>query len=64
MIDGRAQNGILHLATSRNYGCRSGCNYPMNTVTTQTSGKTFQYGNFEARMKWSGGAWPRFLLCS
>jgi beta-glucanase (GH16 family) len=61
-----AQNGILHLATSRNYSCGSGCNYPINTVTTQTSGKTFQYGYFEARMKWSGGhgAWPGFWLYS
>jgi hypothetical protein len=55
-----AQNGILHLATSRNYG------YALNTVTTQSSGKTFQYGYFEARMMWSGGhgAWPGFWLYS
>jgi beta-glucanase (GH16 family) len=61
-----AQNGILHLATSRNFSCGSGCNYPINTVTTQTSGKTFQYGYFEARMKWSAGhgAWPGFWLYS
>ena len=61
-----AQNGVLHLATSRDFSCGSGCTYPMNTVTTQTSGKTFQYGYFEARMKWSGGhgAWPGFWLLS
>jgi beta-glucanase (GH16 family) len=61
-----AQNGILHLATSRDHGCGSGCNYPINTVTTQSSGKRFQYGYFEARMKWSGGhgAWPGFWLLS
>jgi Glycosyl hydrolases family 16/Bacterial TSP3 repeat len=61
-----AQNGILHLATSRNYSCGSGCNYPINTVTTQRSGKTFQHGYFEARMKWTkgNGAWPAFWLYS
>jgi beta-glucanase (GH16 family) len=60
------ENGTLHLATSRNFSCGSGCNYPMNTITTQSSGKTFQYGYFEARMKWSGGhgAWPAFWLYS
>jgi beta-glucanase (GH16 family) len=61
-----AQNGILHLATSRNYSCGSGCSYPNNTVTTQTSGKTFKYGYFEASMKWTkgNGAWPGFWLLS
>ena len=55
-----AQNGILHLATSRNYG------YPDNTVTTQASGRAFTQGYFEARMKWTGGhgAWPGFWLYS
>ena len=61
-----AQNGILHLATSRSFIGSGGSPYPINTVTTQTSGKTFQYGYFEARMKWSGGhgAWPAFWLYS
>jgi beta-glucanase (GH16 family) len=55
-----AQNGILHLATSRSYG------YPDDTITTQTSGKSFTQGYFEARMKWTGGhgAWPGFWLYS
>jgi beta-glucanase (GH16 family) len=59
-------NGILHLRTSRDFSCGSGCNYPINTVTTQSSGRTFQYGYFESRMKWSGGrgAWPGFWLYS
>ena len=61
-------NGILHLRTSRNFFWGSGPNdnYPINTVTTQSSGKTFKYGYFEARMKWSGGrgAWPGFWLLS
>jgi Glycosyl hydrolases family 16/Bacterial TSP3 repeat len=58
--------GVLHLRTSRNFSCGSGCNYPMNTVTTQSSGRTFQYGYFEARMKWTkgNGAWPAFWLYS
>jgi hypothetical protein len=61
-----AEDGVLRLRTSRSYSCGSGCHYPMNTVTTQTSGKTFRYGYFEARMKWSGGhgAWPAFWLYS
>src|SRR4029079_17188601 len=55
-----AQNGILHLVSSR------ANNYPDNTLTTQTSGLTFQQGYFEARMKWTGGhgAWPAFWLYS
>jgi beta-glucanase (GH16 family) len=60
-----AQSGILHLATSRTflYGTTP---YPENTITTQTSGRTFQQGYFEARMKWTGGhgAWPGFWLLS
>ncbi len=59
---------MLHLATSRNFFWGSGPNdnYPINTVTTQGSGKTFRYGYFEARMKWSAGrgAWPGFWLYS
>jgi beta-glucanase (GH16 family) len=60
-----AQNGILHLVTSRYY--LSGTTaYPDDTVTTLTSGRTFQRGYFEARMKWTGGhgAWPAFWLLS
>src|SRR5205823_3388337 len=40
------------------------CAYPLNTITTQTSGIRFQHGYFEARMKWTGGdgAWPGFWL--
>jgi chitodextrinase len=61
-------NGILHLRTGRDFlysGCSSNC-YPINTITTQSSGKTFLYGYFEAKMKWSGGhgAWPGFWLYS
>jgi len=60
-----AQNGILHLVTSRNYLLGSTA-FPENTLTTQTSGRTFQQGYFEARMKWTGGhgAWPGFWLLS
>jgi len=41
-------------------------NWPINTVTTQSSGRTFMHGHFEARMKWTGGpgAWPAFWLLS
>jgi hypothetical protein len=61
-------NGILHLRSSRfmTYsGCSANC-YPINTITTQSSGKTFQYGYFEVRMKWpkGDGAWPGFWLYS
>ena len=61
-----AENGVLHLRTSRSFTGSGGDPYPINTVTTQTSGKTFQYGYFEARMKWSAGhgAWPGFWLMS
>jgi chitodextrinase/beta-glucanase (GH16 family) len=46
-------------------GCTRLC-YPMNTVTTLSSGKSFQYGYFEARMRWTkgAGAWPGFWLLS
>ena len=60
--------GVLHLRTSRNFFWGSGPNdnYPINTVTTQSSGKTFKYGYFEVGMKWSkgNGAWPGFWLLS
>jgi len=74
-------DGILHLRTSNSYTYTTTlCDettspptcvdqvgqYPYNTITTQTSGRTFQYGYFEARMKWTGGegAWPGFWLYS
>jgi beta-glucanase (GH16 family) len=62
-------SGILHLRTGRNYvwhnNGQSG-GYPMNTITTKSARKRFQYGYFEARMKWSkgNGAWPGFWLYS
>jgi beta-glucanase (GH16 family) len=62
------ENGVLHLRTSRNFFWGGGANdnYPTNTVTTQTSGQTFTFGYFEARMRWTGGngAWPAFWLMS
>lgn len=60
-----AQGGILHLRTSRLFTGSFG-NWPINTITTQSSGKTFQYGYFEVRMKWPGGhgSWPAFWLYS
>jgi beta-glucanase (GH16 family) len=74
-------DGILHLRTSKSYmythtvcdettsppTCVDAAgNYPANTITTQTSRRTFKYGYFEARMKWTGGegGWPGFWLYS
>lgn len=70
-------NGVLHLRTSRNFHYNDpcsgdhaedpgACNWPINTMTTASSGKTFQYGYFEARMNWTGaaGSWPGFWLYS
>ena len=53
-------NGELDLATSRAAGYRN------TTATTLSSGKSFQYGYFEARIKWSkgNGSWPAFWLIS
>jgi beta-glucanase (GH16 family) len=63
-----AENGVLHLRTRRDWywGSGSSDNYPINTITTQSSGLTFTQGYFEARMKWTGarGAWPGFWLFS
>lgn len=63
-----AENGILHLRTSRDFFWGSGTNdnWPINTVTTHSSGRTFQYGYFEARLNWTGapGSWPAFWLLS
>jgi beta-glucanase (GH16 family) len=63
-----ASSGILHLVSRRNDlypGCTSLC-YPISTVTTYSSGRSFQYGYFEARMRWTKGpaAWPAFWLLS
>lgn len=60
--------GILNLVSRRNDqypGCQSNC-YPMVTTTTFSSRKSFQYGYFEARMRWTKGAgsWPAFWLIS
>jgi glycosyl hydrolase family 16 len=63
-----AENGVLHLRTSRSWfwGTGANDNWPINTVTTHTSGRTFKYGYFEARIKWTkgAGAWPGFWLIS
>lgn len=60
-------SGFLHLL-SRRSDVRQGYNngYSYNTITTHTSGRTFQYGYFEARLKWTAaqGAWPGFWLLS
>jgi beta-glucanase (GH16 family) len=59
--------GVLHLVSSKSFACCSGEGYPINTMTTLSSGKTFVKGYFEARMKWAGGghgAWPAFWLTS
>ena len=61
-------NGIFHLVSRRNDlypGCTTNC-YPIITATTLSSGKSFQYGYFEARMRWTKGAgsWPAFWLLS
>lgn len=59
-------SGVLHLHTSRNFIGDTGVPYAYNTITTQSSGKTWLHGYFEARMKWTGGtgAWPGFWLYS
>jgi len=61
-------NGIFHLVSRRNDlypGCTTNC-YPIITATTLSSGKSFQYGYFEARMRWTKGpgSWPAFWLIS
>jgi Glycosyl hydrolases family 16/Bacterial TSP3 repeat len=56
------QNGILNLVSRRSQG------YQNITVSTEggTAPRTFKYGYFEARMKWTkgNGAWPAFWLYS
>jgi beta-glucanase (GH16 family) len=62
-------NGVLHLRSRSDWtypGCSSNC-WPINTVTTQTSGKTFTQGYFETRLKYDyagDAAWPAFWLYS
>jgi beta-glucanase (GH16 family) len=55
-------NGVLELVSRRSQG------YPDVTVTTEAGANAhhWQYGYFEARMKWSkgNGAWPAFWLYS
>ena len=54
-----AQNGVLHVQTQRATGWQQ--------ANASTGGKkTWLYGYFEARMKWTGsaGAWPAFWLFS
>ena len=62
------RGGILNLVSRRNDrypGCDSNC-YPIITATTFSSRKSFQYGYFEARMRWTKGtgSWPAFWLIS
>jgi hypothetical protein len=59
-------SGVLHLRTSRTMLGSTGEPYPYNTITTQSAGKSFQYGYFEVRMKWPAGhgSWPGFWLYS
>jgi glycosyl hydrolase family 16 len=59
------EHGVLHLRTSRSY-TYSGGRWPINTVTSESSGRLFRYGYFEARMRWTvgRGAWPGFWLLS
>jgi beta-glucanase (GH16 family) len=58
-----AESGILNLRSSASYTYPGG-NWPINTISTFTSGKSFKYGYFEARMKWTAGqgSWPAFWL--
>ena len=62
------ESGVLHLRTRRDFlwGPDPSNNWPINTVTTQSSGISFTQGYFEARIKWTGaqGAWPGFWLFS
>ena len=62
------ESGVLHLRTSRDFqwGPQPSDNWPINTITTHSSGLTFTKGYFEVRMRWTGaqGAWPGFWLLS
>src|SRR5436853_6929755 len=57
-------DGVLHLRTSRSFAVSGGGDWPINTMTTFSSGRTFEYGYFEARMRWTPGqgAWPGFWV--
>lgn len=57
--------GVLHLRTSSNFTYQGG-RWPINTMTTLSSGRTYLYGYFEARMRWTAakGAWPGMWLLS
>jgi len=59
-------DGVLHLVTSRNFSCGTDCTYPLNTITTQSSGLTFRRGYFDARIRYTDNnvAWPAFWLLS
>jgi beta-glucanase (GH16 family) len=59
-------HGALQLRTSRSFVTTGGDRWPINTMTTLSSGRTFQYGYFEVRMRWTAahGAWPGFWLLS
>jgi beta-glucanase (GH16 family) len=59
------EHGILRLRTSRRFRDPNG-DWPINTVTTFSSGRTWTQGYFEARMRWTrgDGAWPGFWLMS
>jgi len=59
------ENGVLHLRTARSF-THPGSGWPINTITTQSSGRAFTQGYFEARVKWTAarGAWPGFWLFS
>jgi Glycosyl hydrolases family 16 len=55
------RRGVLHLVSRRSDG------YPSHiAVTTFSSRKTFKFGYFEARMKWTkgNGSWPGFWMLS
>jgi hypothetical protein len=55
------RRGVFHLVSRRSDG------YPSNiAATTFSSRKTFKFGYFEARMKWTkgNGSWPGFWMIS
>ncbi len=54
------KKGVLHLVSRRSQG------YENIAVTTFSSRKAFEFGYFEARIKWTKGigSWPAFWLMS
>jgi hypothetical protein len=58
------RKGVLHVVSRRSQG------YPNVTVTSEPhgrgTGRSFRYGYFEARLKWTkgNGSWPAFWLLS